>query len=395
MDREKARRSVWQLRTVIPVLLAAVFLLDAGMRFLPIAPYTFRAWETLLRNRPPGAAFEPDQRYYNPRSYGDLASLGNFPDLRQYHPEGFTTDALGFRNDPRLLDAEVDTILAGDSFAVGSGVSDDQTLSSRLSSLTGCVIYNAGNEDDLVTPNEILSLARGLHMRSRLAIRLYSEDARIPGRPTRRALLTSTIVARTPARVRNLAGRLRGLLAVSPLRSLSGHAWKTVADDRILPNRYATSVVRATLDNGDTMLFQDAEVHNFFRKRPLSLDYWRWLRDDLQKARFDLLVILVPSKYRVYRSFLSNHGPADPEASDYLDRLESALRAMGIHVLNLTPVLSTEAATQYLEHHAYLYWLDDIHWNARGIALAADTIRKAWPPAEAPCGSPVARRPGG
>src|SRR5207245_6944142 len=100
-----------------------------------------------------------------------------------------------------------------------------------------------------------------------------------------------------------------------------------------------------------------------------------------------LLVLLVPGKYTVYRPFLVNQRPVGQGAGDYLDRLERQLREAGIPVLNLTPFLSAEAG-RYLERGEYLYWLDDIHWNALGIALAAAAIRARWPAASAPCGAP-------
>ena len=390
MGRERTHRPVWRLGRVIPCLLAVVFLVDIVSRVPSIDPLTFRAWEALSRNRPPGAAFEPNRHYVNPWAYGDLASFGNLPELRQYRTEVFTTDALGFRNPPHVLGGEVNAILLGDSFAVGSGVSDDETLSSRLTRLTGCVVYNAGSDQGRVVPNEVLALARRLNMRNRLVMRLYAEDAAVPPMPTRREKLLWELEARMPARLRALIGRLRGLVAVGPLRVLSGRAVKALEDDKILPNRYAGYVVNATLDNGDPMLFQASEVNNFYRRREVRLDYWKWLRDTLQPARFDLLVVLVPSKYTVYRPFLVDQRPGPGAGEDYLDRLERDLVAAGIPVLNLTPFLSAEAA-RYLQHDRYLYLLDDIHWDPLGIALAAEAIREQWPLADAPCSTTLSR----
>src|SRR5260370_12306593 len=159
MRNAKVRRQVWQLGRVIPRLLVAVCVLDLALRFMPIDPLTFRGWEALLRYRAPGASFEPNRRYSNARSYGDLAAYGNLPGLRQYRTEVFTTDALGFRNLPHVRDEEISAILAGDSFVVGSGVSDDETLSSRLIERGGCVVYNAGTDQGAVVPDEIVSAA--------------------------------------------------------------------------------------------------------------------------------------------------------------------------------------------------------------------------------------------
>ncbi len=264
-------RHRWSLGYVIPRLLVAVFLVDAALRFMSIDPLTFRAWEAVSRYRPAGAAFEPNRRYRNARSYGDLTAMGNLPGLRQYRTEVFTTDALGFRNAAHVLDTQIGAILIGDSFAVGSGVSDDETVSARLGQFWGCVVYNAGSEAWAVVPDQILPILQRLDLRGRTVIRLYSEDS--------------------------------------------------------------------------------------------------------------------PGKYTVYRPFLVDQRQPGAGAGDYLDRLEGELRAMGVPVLNLAPFLSAQAA-RHLERGEYLYWLDDIHWNARGIGLAAAAIRAQWPATSAPCGAP-------
>ena len=105
MEGQPARRPLGQLRHVIPSLLVVVCLLDIASRFVSIDPLTFRAWEAVSRYRPAGAAFEPNRRYRNARSYGDLTAMGNLPGLRQYRTEVFTTDALGFRNAAHVLDS--------------------------------------------------------------------------------------------------------------------------------------------------------------------------------------------------------------------------------------------------------------------------------------------------
>ena len=104
-------------------------------------------------------------------------------------------------------------------------------------------------------------------------------------------------------------------------------------------------------------------------------------------AGHDLVVVLVPSKYTVYRRFLADPTAAHAGAGDYLDRLERELHAIGVPVLNLAPFLAAQAA-RHLENGEYLYWLDDIHWNTRGIALSAAAIHARWPLRSAPCGAP-------
>src|SRR3989454_1077870 len=217
-------RDRWSLGYVIPRLLVAVFLVDAALRFVSIDPLTFRAWEAVSRYRPAGAAFEPDRRYRNARSYGDLTAMGNLPGLRQYRMEVFTTDALGFRNAAHVLDTQIGAILIGDSFAVGSGVSDDETVSSRLGQFWGCVVYNAGSEAWAVVPDQILAILQRLDLRGRPGIRPYSPDSEGPYVPTTRGRILRQLVAGAPAEIRGMAGRVEGLLTVSPLRIQIGRA---------------------------------------------------------------------------------------------------------------------------------------------------------------------------
>ena len=385
------RARVRQLKKVIPGLLAAVCLMDIGSRFMSIDPLTFRPWEALVRYRPPDAPFEPNRTYYNKRAYGDLAALGNLPQFRQYRTERFTTDTLGYRNAPHVVDEEVSAILVGDSFGLGLGVNDNETLSSKLSTPGGCIVYNASSSAfgrvGRGIPDEILGVAHRLHLRNRLVIRVYAEDSGVPAPDTPLQKRMRKLVASTPAVARHLVGRLKGLIEVSPLRMLSGRALRTVGDDEILPNADAPSVMKATLSNGDSILFLTSEADNFYRRREVTMGYWRWLRDGLRPAHFDLMVVLVPSKYRVYRRFLVNPQTLGREGNDYPDRLEQALKAEGIPVLNLTSLLSDKAARD-LEHGKYLFLLDDVHWNARGIALAARAIRNSWPLREASCARP-------
>src|SRR5260370_7154414 len=121
------------------------------------------------------------------------------------------------------------------------------------------------------------------------------------------------------------------------------------------------------------MLFRASEVDTFYRRRDVAIDYWLWLRDALRKAHLDLWVVIVPSKYTVYRPFLVDHRPAEPGPGTYLDRVERALRAAGIPVLNLTSLLSDEAA-RHLRRGENLYLLDDIPRTPPGFTPTPPAI---------------------
>jgi hypothetical protein len=367
-------------------LLAVVCLLDIGLRFTSVDPLSFRAWEVMSRYRPPGAAFEPNRQYHKDRTYGDAAAMGNMPELRQYRREVFTTDAFGFRNVGDLRTRGVAAIMIGDSSAVGSGVSDDQTLPARLTALSNCGVYNAGGEDAQPGPDRVVALSRKLGVRGGLVIHLYTEDRELPTVPPIRKRRVDQILALTPDWMNSVVGRIRGIVTVSPLRILGERALKALENGRILPNIYAVNVVKAAVYNGDTMLFPAAHVRNFYRTRALAADYWTWLQTDLRTEHLDLLVLLVPGKYSVYRPFLVDQPPVGDGMGDFLARVERELRGAGVPVLNLAPMFAAQAGA-HLARHEYLYWLDDTHWNAQGIDLAAAAIHAAWPLAGSPCSS--------
>jgi hypothetical protein len=353
----------------MPRLLACVAAVDIAMRFMSVDPLTFRAWEALSRFRPPGAPFEPNRRYVQPRSYGDTAAIGNLPEWREYHAERFTTDSRGFRNVTNAAAAPW-VVVTGDSFAVGSGVDDQDTLPSRLTRLLGGDVYNAAGVD--VEPDRLLPLVRQLGMRRGLVLYVYSEDRELPAVPSARKLEVNALLARATKPVAGVVGRVRGLVEMSPLRILAEKAFKRLANDRFLPNGYRANAIRGRLRNGDTMLFAADRARLTVSERPSSAAYWSWLRRGLQKEDFDLLVVLVPSKYTVYGPLLIP--PATTTGGNgYLDRLERDLRDAEVAALNLAPALSARAASE-VDRHLYLYRRDDIHWNSRGIELAATIV---------------------
>jgi hypothetical protein len=367
----------------IPCLLAAVAVADAGARVLPIDPLTFRAWEALSRYRPPGTAFEPNRRYVRDRSYGDAAAMGNLSDLRQYRREAFTTDARGFRNAAAAHEDGIDAILAGDSFAVGSGVTDDATLSVMLSRALRCEVYNAGGMPP--DPDRLRALAQDLGLTSGLVVHAQAEDAALPVIPSRAKRAINRHLAAAAAEVGRVAARVRGLAFVSPLRIAAERMFKQIADDRTLPNSYASTVVRATLRTGDPILFVGSKLAYVRSRREASAGYWVWLQSELARSRLGLVVVLVPSKYRVYRDLIVDLPPRDGEDTTFLDRLAQALGAAGIAVIDLTAPLKAEAMRRAARGE-YVYWRDDIHWNRDGIHVAADTISRDPHVATGACG---------
>lgn len=368
-----ARRR-WGLGRVAPALLLAVAALDAAARFLPMQPFAFRAWEVAGRFAPPGMAFAPAGAWRLEREHGDLAQLGNRPARREPRRTSFTTDALGFRNPPRLGErGGIGAVVLGDSFAAGAGASDEDTLAAALGAMTGCAVYNAAGLPEFAStldPGPVVRLARRLGMATGLVVVEYSGQGWIERRPSP----ARDRLAAWPAAARAY-GRIRGWLTVSPLQMLAQRAVRALEDDRVLPNARGANAAERTLANGAPMLFRPADLAAAPAGAPARAERWAAFRDGLRAAGLDLLVLLVPDKYAVYAALLGA-GAVAPAPARFAD-LEATLVSARVAAVNLTPVFQAEAARAFPDGR-YLYWRDDTHWNPEGIRVAAAEVARAW-----------------
>jgi hypothetical protein len=341
----------------------------------------FSANTGLRRSETAGEAFEPNLRLEVPATYGDLARMANIQDSEERRSLRISTDALGFRNVE--ASGPVAGILFGDSFSI-AGDDDRETLSAQLGQRIGCTLYNAASPDEEFRRPD-LSLVRSLAKRVGVANGFVLIE-----QVERRAL-----VARTP-RERRVRGKFRRLWSQfwqevrrltrdSPVKRFAENTMKAIRDDRILPNNYLQNVVEAKLRNGARMLFLPSELRTYEITRLPPLDYWINLNRDLDRLRLKLLVVLVPNKHTVYRPLLEGRQPSPAGDQDLLAQLESALRAAGVLVINLTPVLRRHAEAG-LPRHQYVYWRNDTHWNAEGVRIAADEIVRRFPQLRDACG---------
>lgn len=362
------------------------FVLDISFRFLPPRLITFRAWESMTLFATGSGPFVPNTVYSSARSYGDLASLGNLPSLRQYRSEVFTTDAAGYRNRREAPRPFSGILIVGDSFSASTGVADEQTLSEQLGNISGRSIYNGG-----MTPS-LWPLLQDLRMTSGLVVWEQSERAGLPQTPLSssqpdhgwKSRLADRIIGpeRTEA-LRRLNKRAGALWRYSPLQILFGRAVKLLQNAEIFPNPYRHEVVTGKLRNGREILFLPTELENYEQDRQTDPKFFIQLKTELQNKGIGLLVLLVPDKYVVYHDLLSPVSTR-PERRPFLDVVEQRLADANIPVVNLTPRFRKQAQ-MLLAYDEYLYWLDDTHWNAEGIREAAQAIAESRSVSQCPC----------
>lgn len=375
-------RRLPRIGTLVAATIAAAGIADLVLRALPPDRYSFRVWEA-MRTRWEPSPFRHGARYHRDDVYGNLAALGNLPEHRDYRAQTFTTDELGYHNAPDLLRAGAPAaVLFGTSQSAGAEVNDGETLSAQLTAHTQRLVYNAAAGD--LGLGQMRALARRLGVERGLIILEPPETADLPPITT---VPPGQAVGPCPAVLRALdrsatcrrLGRLAMDVRVSPLQIFAQRALKAIQNDRLLPNPYAGLVLRARLRNGADMLFLPEERVRFHEARseePL-VRYLSWLDRKLRADGLRLLVVLVPKKFTVYAPLLQPPEAGVDRAAAYHARVERRLRGAGIPVVNLTEPFRAAAAAG-VDAGEYIYWRDDTHWNAAGIAIAAAEIARAW-----------------
>jgi hypothetical protein len=372
--------SIWSIGRLLPRLMLLFFLLDLIMRFVPLDPLTFRAWEAMLRHYPNAVGpFIPNKHYHRDNSYGGVAGIGNLPALRHYHVVDFTTDAYGFHNPPALAQGNAIGIVVGDSFAVGSELPEDQSLSAQLTHRFGGYFYNAGSPQPLHL-RSLEAVAQRLGLHHGLVIFEFLE-ARAPQDPpsatpvgARGAVQTFLFRVLGQEWTDRLGTPLNELHS-SPLQALSAKLVKKIQDNILLPNSFASFVVQEKLSNGEPIVFLPAEFHSPADPRKAAerwAAYFAWYSAQLRNDGLDLIVLLVPNRSSIYAPLLAQ--PRDVSASRAtLEDFASELQNAGVPYVSLEPRYAHDAAI-LLGQKKYLYFLDDTHWNGTGTAIAADEI---------------------
>lgn len=373
----------WSIGRLLPRLMFLSLLLDLVLRFVPLDPLTFRAWEAMLRRYPDAVGpFIPNKHYHRDNSYGGVAGIGNLPALRHYHSVDFTTDADGFHNPPALAQGHPMGIVIGDSFAVGSELPEEQSLSAQLTQRFGAYFYNAGAPQSLHL-RSLRTVAQRLNLHHGLVIFEFLESRALQDPPvatpdgSRGAAQAFFFRAMGPDWTDRLGTPLNELHP-SPLRALSVKLEKKIQDNTLLPNSFASFVIQERLRNGEPIVFLPAELKSPSDPRKAAkrwAAYFAWYSTELRKDGLDLVVLLVPNRSTIYAPLLAQ--PRDVSASratleDFADALQNA----GVRTVPLRNRYVHDAAI-LLDQKKYLYFLDDIHWNGDGTAEAADEIFKA------------------
>lgn len=364
-----------------PRVLILIFAVEAALRFLPVRMVAYRGWEA-TRAFLHGSFFLPDQRYENPRAYGDLSNAGNVPQWREYRHDVFTTDRRGYRNPPGLLDGRRPAaVLFGDSFSGGAANADDETLSAMLTARIGAPVYNAAARPNLDL-EDWLELADDVGLERGWVIYQHVPRSGRLAASRRKSLSTrvqSAIRKATPETWGFIRWAWSQPASVSPLQIWLSRPLRRIEDGEILPNRYLKGIAPRRLADGQQLLFQPEPPALSPEEAERDADAWHRLFEEravqLSKHGHRLMVVLLPEKLTVYGPLLEQPTSSTEPIVASLARLEAELRRSGVAVVNLTPIYRAEAKER-LGKGETIFWRDDTHWNTAGVRLAAEAVAR-------------------
>ena len=328
---------------------------------LPPGALCFRGWEAAGPRSALPMPFAPDRRFATDRAYGDLANISNRRALRVYRAETFTTDALGCRNDPAWArERRIDALFLGGSFIAGVGQDDAHTVAALLSGALHRRVYNAGG---IATPAHELVTRIAAHFDFRR------------GPVLREILVRGDVLAGLtrppPTAPASALWQHVPLAGPTPLAILALHALEALEDDRLLPNRHAGRAALRTLSSGAPILF----LHDELGVPEIGLDRDP-LTDWLSAQGYAVTVVLMPTKYQVYRPYLAGQSAPDGPDEAALADLARRFTAAGYRVVE--PFARLRAAAANLADP--VYWPDDTHLTPAGARIVADEIARVWHP---------------
>jgi hypothetical protein len=272
----------------------------------------------------------------------------------------FRTDAEGLRNAADYQEQAL--VLVGDSFIVGNGTTQAQTLPEQLRREHGLDAYSIAFPSDTREYFESSRRFLGRHPGARFMFFYFEgNDFESP--------LASRSRAQKPASYDRFRNRVRKRLYPSlqyPI-VLFGVSRRLEQQWSVRQGARPSPVVAHEIGRRAVGFFDEYIV----AARSSDLRFPAEYAAPEVVARTSC-VFFIPTKYRVYKAWIAD-GAALPEPPPALTALQSFYASRGVEVLDLTPALRWRAA-EMLARDEMVFWPDDTHWNQHGMRAAAAVV---------------------
>lgn len=365
--------------TVILVLIVLILELPAALKWVH--------WTVIFRGltgegRDYGTTYVLDQELsfrripklsWTGRPASDLESGYGLPrSLTQ--PITFTFDRWGYRNATEMERADI--VLLGDSYVEGWYVSDEQTIATQLATQIGQSVASLGVAG-YGTMQELRVLQRdALSRKPRAVVWFFFEGNDLYDDQNFENFLSAE-----PPGPEQTMPRSEGLTL--------GHGWKTRSFVRnafrwlrrwshpVLPNRApywaffpgrGDSLQRVYFSDYGALRWTEYEENRWAKATAAFQVGIKFTRD----RGIDLLFVYIPTKYRVYRSFIEvpEGSPMETWGAWALqEKFHDFCAEAAVSCIDLTGDLE-----RAVEEGGMPYALNDTHWNAEGHAVAATVL---------------------
>jgi hypothetical protein len=328
---------------------APVILLMVTEVLIPPITFSFRPWEGMqfATKVPTYCQFYPNQTV-EMDAVGDLC---HHTDKAVHRNERWITDKLGYRNDAFVEQADV--LFIGDSFMSGTGLSQEDLLSNKLSSKMG-------------KDFKIYSMAPSSFEKFDYFLRL--------GIIKKPKMIIFEMVERhlpDPLITKPIGGFKNKLVHYPFVGTLTATVDKAF---RFSSLKWLNARIHHYYGNGlpavndSTMFFLEG-----FRQKHARSDLGRTVKTILSYKAYcdslhiEFLYMPMPDKETVYYDEVPF-----PKQADYLVREDSLLKAGGVATFNVLGLYNDFRKT----HTEVLYQPDDSHWNPTATELVSEELYK-------------------
>lgn len=322
--------------------------------------------------------YQANVDYKGSMPHGDLHALAVSTDVDPEPREiVFKTDSFGFRNDDDYDGQPY--VLVGDSFVVGAGTTQEETLVSQLRSRYAMDLYSLAHQGGIEDYAKYVRTFRNRLSAEPKVVLFIFEGNDFPEQGVRKMNTVSVQrhwSFRVPGGQRLLMVQQRTVEVLKRYHAL----FKTTST-----YRFTRSLVgRISTRDEQVVVFPVGDIAVAFYRRYISVSKRKEVPEnknfvEMLEEMKDILVhvFFIPTKFRVYCKHLtscSSEGLAALPNVQWL-YLRDLGEKLGIATTDLTPALAKES-DRLLEDGVLTFWRDDTHWNQHGIAVAAGRVAK-------------------
>jgi alginate O-acetyltransferase complex protein AlgJ len=328
---------------------------------LNFKPPDYRPWNRL---RVGPFNFKPDLKVQM-KICGDLGRIKGISELQYWREQTFTIDRWGFRNLGETEKPRV--VVAGDSYAAGGGLNDDETITSQMGKILGEPVYNYSGEAPFAM-SEFLADERFKNNPPKIVVfaPVYRAVKPFPLNPPWNNTGWKAEMGDIFSDVQGFKVRLErdNYLAAVFKKIIARFSPQMVSD--------LSSYIEEIDVQGQPKLVISLEIQGLTlspqeRQLQMTVSSIVAFNQQLKERGVHFIFAPIPESGTIYPEFFKPGSRAKLQDPAFMDLLFQELGKRGIDYIDLRPDFSAN-------RFPYLYLPDDAHWNPRAVGIAAKTM---------------------